>query len=274
MHVNRHLLANLSIVLFVSITLGVACTDATEGSGLALVNIRLIDAPGDFDEAWIEFEGVELLQGTDRQAVEGQWIHIPYDQADRQVDVSKLVGNGVLLLGRQEIPVGGIFKIRLLLGNDHYLAKNGKERSLTLRDADEAVIELDVNYRLERNLSYDIYLDFDLEKSIKPTTDSTQFELDPRVRSFVINDRSNIRGRIQPAASKPVVYAIHGKDTVTTLSDAQGNYSLRGLDPRKYTIRILPRKPYRDTTFFIEAEKGVDTTLANIVLKLPPSTPK
>ena len=274
MHVNRHYPTNLPIILFIVLAFFGGCTDATEGTGLALVNIRLIDAPGDFDEAWIEFEGVELFHGTDRQAVEGEWIHIPYDQADRQVDVAKLVGEGVLLLGRQEIPVGGIFKIRLLLGSDHYLTKNGKDRSLTLRDPETAVIEVDVNYRVERNLSYDIYLDFDLGRSIKPTSDSTRFELEPRVRSFVSNERSNIKCRIQPAASKPVVYALHGKDTVTTLSDAQGNYSLRGLDPGKYTLRILPRKPFRDTTFSIEAEKGVDTTLANIVLKLPPSTPK
>lgn len=274
MHVNRHFTTNLYIILFIVVAFFGGCTDATEGTGLALVNIRLIDAPGDFDEAWIEFEGVELLQGTDRQAIEGQWIYLPYDQADQQVDLSKLVGEGVLLLGRQEIPVGGIFKIRLMLGDNHYLTKNGKERSLTLVDSDAAVIEIDVNYRLERNLSYDIYLDFDLDQSIKGTADSTRFLLEPRVRSFVSNDRSIIKGKIQPAAAKPVVYAIHDKDTVTTLSDAQGNYSLRGLDPGKYTIRILPRKPYRDTTFSVEAEKGVDTTLANIVFRLPPSNPK
>jgi hypothetical protein len=274
MHISRHFPTNLSIILFIVMAFLGGCTDATEGTGLALVNIRLIDAPGDFDEAWIEFEGVELFHGTDRQAVEGQWIHVPYDQVDRQVDVSKLVGEGVLLLGRQEVPVGGIFKIRLLLGSAHYLAKSGKERSLTLLDPEAAVIELDANYRLERNLSYDIYLDFDLEKSIQPTADSTRFTLDPQVRSFVSGDRSIIRGRIQPAAAKPVVYAIHDKDTVTTLSDAQGNYSLRGLDPGKYAIWVLPRKPYRDTTFSVEAEKGADTTLENIVLRLPPSNPK
>src|SRR5690606_31970756 len=208
MHIKRHFLKTLSIVLFVSIAFGVACTDATEGTGLALVNIRLIDAPGDFDEAWIEFEGVELFHGTDRQAVEGQWIHIPYDQVDRQVDVSKLVGDGVLLLGRQEVPVGGIFKIRLLLGQDHYLTKEGKDLSLTLKDPEITVIEIDVNYRLERNLSYDIYVDFDLDRSIKGTTDTNRFLLEPKVRSFISNDRSIIKGKIQPAAAKPVVYAI------------------------------------------------------------------
>lgn len=274
MHVKRHFPTNLSIILFIVLPFLGGCTDATEGTGLALVNIRLIDAPGDFDEAWIEFEGVELLQGTDRQAVEGQWISLPYDQADQQVDVSKLVGEGVLLLGRKEIPVGGIFKIRLLLGDNHYLTKNGRERSLTLQNPEDTMIEVDVNYRLERNLSYDIYLDFDLEQSIKRTADSTRFLLEPKVRSFVRNDRTIIKGKIQPSAARPVIYAIQGKDTVTTLTDLQANYSLRGLDPGKYTVRILPRRPYRDTTFSIEAIKGADTTLENIVLKLPPSTPK
>lgn len=273
MYVNRFP-TSLSIILFIVMTFFGACTDASEGTGLALVNIRLIDAPGDFDEAWIEIDGVELLQGTDRQALEGQWIYLPYDQAERQVDVSKLVGEGALLLGRQEIPVGGIFKIRLLLGNNHYLAKNGKERSLTLQNPETAVIEMDVDYRLERNLSYDIYLDFDLEQSIKGTADTTRFLLEPKVRSFVSTERSIIKGKIQPSASRPVIYAISGKDTVTTLTDAQGNYSLRGLDPAKYTVRILPRKPYKGTLFSVETKKGEATSVDNIVLKLSSSTPK
>ena len=273
MHIKPYSFKSLSVFLFVATVFGAACTDASEGTGLALVNIRLIDAPGDFDQAWIEIDAVEVMQGTDRQGADAQWRYIPYDQANQQVDVSQLVGEGVLLLGRAEVPAGGIFKIKLILGGDHYLNKNGKTRSLTLANPEASVIEMDVNYRLERSLSYDIYLDFDLEKSIKATSDSTRFLLDPRVRSFVKEERSEIRGRIQPSAAKPVIYAIQEKDTVTTLTDAQGNYSLRGLEEGKYALYILPRPPYRDTLFAAETQTGEVTAIENIILRLPLQQP-
>ena len=261
----------VSFILFSTLLLGISCTDTSEGTGLALVNLRLIDAPGDFDEAWIEIKGVELMLGKDRQGTDAQWVHIPYDQPNQKVDVSKLVGEGVLLLGRDEISVGGIFKIRLMLGEEHHLTKNGKIRSLTLIDPEASIIEMDVNYRLERNLSYDIYLDFDLERSIKASSDTTEFLLVPKVRSFIQEERAEIKGRIQPPAAKPVFYAIQGQDTITSFADAQGNYSLRGLKEGQYSLRILPRLPYIDTVFSVEAKRGETEILKNIVLKRPPS---
>lgn len=270
MQINRYLL-NLTIVLFTAFAVGVACTDDSEGTGLALVNIRLIDAPGDFDEAWIEIEGVELMLGTDRQGADGQWLHIPYDQPNRQVDVSKLVGSGILLLGRTEVPVGGISKIKMILGEDHYLMKNGKRLSLTTKEQGASTVEMEVDYRLGRNFSYDIYLDFDLEQSIEATPDSMQFLLNPRIRSFVKEDRGEVAGRTQPAAAKPVVYGFHGKDTLTTLTDGQGNFSLRGLEEGEYAIHIRPRPPYLDTLFFVEVVKGEATTIEDISLRLQPN---
>ncbi|HLT06364.1 MAG TPA: DUF4382 domain-containing protein [Cyclobacteriaceae bacterium] len=251
--------------------LATACTDTSDETGMALVNFRLIDAPGDYDQAWIEFEGVEIFRSNDRQATEGEWIYVPYDQADRQVEVSKLVNEAALLLGRREVPVGGIFKIRLMLGDEHYLQKNGKDRSLTLASPEKAAVEMDVNFMLERNLSYDIYLDVDLERSIKVTADSTKYILDPKVRSFVSNERSIVKGKIQPATAKPVIYAIQNGDTVTTLSDSQGNFSLRGLQPGAHTVKILPLEPHQDTTFSVSTEKAEIIILENIVLKLPPT---
>lgn len=265
---------NTCLLFLGTLFFGFSCTDATEGTGMALINLRLIDAPGDFDEAWIEIKGVEVMQSKERQGSDAQWFYIPYDQPNQQVDVSKLVGEGVLLLGRDEIPAGGIFKIKLLLGEEHHLKKAGKVRALTLESPEASVIEMDVNYRLDRNLSYDIYLDFDLERSIQATADTTQFLLDPKIRSFVKEDRSEIKGKIQPSAAKPVIYAIQGKDTVTTLTDAQGNYSLRGLGEGTHSLHILSRKPYADSLFSAVAKKGEANQIENIVLKLAPATPK
>lgn len=244
-----------------------SCSETSEGSGKSLVNFRLIDAPGDFDEAWIGIRGVEVLQGRSRGATDAHWIFIEYQQANQQVDISKLVADGVLLIGRSEIPIGTISKIRLLLGEDHYLIKNGERLSLTLNTGAE--IEIDVEYRLEDSFSYDVYLDFDLDKSIQKTSDTTQFLLSPVVRSFVRYETSEIGGKIRPVEARPVLYAIQGSDTISTLTNSRGEYTFMGLKEGKHTLLILPRKPYLDTIFQAETEKGKLTAIEEIILRVP-----
>ncbi len=260
-----------SVFLLIFIVLGVACNDASEGTGKALVNLLLIDAPGDFDEAWIEVRGVEILQGRNRESNDAHWLLIEYEQPNRQVDIAKLVGGGTLLLGRAELPITPISKIRLILGEEHHLIKNGKTRSLTLKDPSESAIEINVDYPLEPSLSYDIYLDFDLERSVQSTSDSTEFVLFPVVRSFVRQETSEIEGKIRPTDAKSVLYAIQGTDTVTTLTDARGQFSFKGLKEGKHTLLIQSRKPYLDTLFTVSTAIGKSTVLEEIILKIPAS---
>lgn len=248
--------------------LGVACNDASEGTGKALVNLLLIDAPGDFDEAWIEVRGVEILQGRNRESNDAHWLLVEYEQPNRQVDIAKLVGGSTLLLGRAELPITPVSKIRLILGEEHHLTKNGKTRSLTL-DPNGSAIEIDVDYPLEQSLSYDIYLDFDLERSVQPTSDSTEFVLSPVVRSFVRHETSEIEGKIRPTEARSVLYAIQGADTVTTLTDASGQFSFKGLNEGKHTLLIQSREPYPDTLFSVSTAIGKSTVLEEIILKIP-----
>lgn len=243
--------------------LAFSCTEGLKGSGKALANFRLIDAPGDFDEAWIEIRGVRIVQENN----DADPIFIPYDQPNQQVDVSKLVGGGVLLIGRSEIPVGSISKISLVLGEDHYLIKDGNRRSLALNSG-KGDIDVAVDFPMKESLSYDVYLDLDLEKSILGTTDSTQFRLSPRVRAFMRNETAELAGRLRPAGARPVLLAIQGSDTLTTMTNTQGEYLLMGLQSGLCTLLIQPRKPYLDTAFLVETAIGKVTSLEDIDLKL------
>src|SRR5690606_6686262 len=101
------------LLILAALFFNYSCSGISDESGMALVNIRLIDAPGDFDEAWIEVLGVEILQGRSRESNDAHWEYIPYQQSNQQVDISKLVAEGVLLIGRTEVPVGTISQIRL-----------------------------------------------------------------------------------------------------------------------------------------------------------------
>lgn len=266
-----HLLKTPSLIILAlaALSVGYSCSGELDGSGNSLVNIRLIDAPGDFDEAWVEIRGVEILQGRSRESTGANWLYLEYQQPNQQVDISKLVGGGILLLGRAEIPDGTISKIKLVLGEDHYLVRNGRRISLTL-DARESEIELDVNYELENSFSYDVYLDFDLGRSVKSTSDSTRFILSPTVRSFVRYQTSEIGGTIRQEDAWPVIYAIQGKDTLSTLTNARGDYTFMGLKEGKHTVLIQPRPPYMDTVFQAETELGKITAIEQITLRIRP----
>lgn len=256
------------VILIALIWIISSCTDP-DGTGMALVNVRLVDAPGDFDEAWIEILGVEIGQAKGRDSKEEQWTFIEYQQPNQKVDISKLVGGGVLLIGRAELPVNAISGIKLILGEDHHLVREGKDLSLSLENISARTIELETDFRLEGSYSYDIYLDFDLERSIQPSSDPSVFILSPRVRSFVLAETSSLGGRVMPPEARPVLYAIQGVDTVTTLTSAQGEYLFRGLDEGEHTLVVRPRPPYQDTLFVLEARRGELVEIDDIMVRLP-----
>ncbi|MEX2593992.1 MAG: DUF4382 domain-containing protein [Anditalea sp.] len=264
---NKLIKLKLSLLLLGGFLSFCSCTEGVEGSGKALVNIRLIDAPGDFDEAWIEIIGVEILQSRNRGGNDTHSVFVEYQRSNQPVDISKLVGEGVLLIGRTEIPVGNISQMRLILGEDHFLMKDGERMMLNLKSPGEADIEINVDYTVEESLSYDIYLDFELEKSIISTSDTTQFLLSPVVRSFVRSETSEMGGSIRPVEARPVLFAVQGTDTVTTLTDPRGAYLFRGLSEGKFTLFINPRKPYLDTMFTVQTEIGKHTMIEDIVLR-------
>lgn len=252
--------------LWAAVFMAFSCSDDSDGANKALVNVRLIDAPGDFDQAWIEILGVDILMGRGRDAGEAYWEFVPYSQPDQQVDVSKLVADGVLLIGRTELPVGSVNKLRLRLGDEHFLTAEGEIRPLILATPEAAEVELEVNYIFEGTTSYDLYLDFDLERSIAPSPDSTTFVLTPVVRSFLKHERSELAGRIRPAQARPVLFAVHEDDTVTTLTNADGAFVFRGLEAGKHQVIIRSRTPYMDSVFVAETELGKRTSLEDILL--------
>src|SRR5690606_695791 len=127
---------------------------------------------------------------------------------------------------------------------------------------------LEVDYILERTVSYDLYLDFDLARSILSTPDSSMYLLSPVLRSFLRHETSEVEGRIRPVQARPVIFAIQGTDTVTTLTDPNGNFTLRGLKEGKHTLVVSPRDPYIDTLFTAGTEIGKTTVLEEILLKI------
>lgn len=255
--------ASGSFFLFFGLLL--ACEDATSDSK-ALINVLLIDAPGDFDEVWVEVLGVELLPAGSRGLENGDWVSLPYTPADKLVRVTDLVGSQRLLLGRKEVPAGIVSQVRLLLGDTHYFVRNGQQFPLQLASNIEPFLTMDIEANAAGGFALDIYIDFDVAASIQSQA-SGVFVLEPVLRAFTLDRTAEIRGIVRPSSARPYVYAMHEADTFTTLTSSTGEFRLRGLPPTPYRILIRPRSSHVDSVLNVVTKADSVINVGNISLE-------
>lgn len=260
-----------NVALFSALAVGTSLMvfgcENIDGDEKALVNILLIDAPGDFDEVWLEITGVEIRPAGTRGLDNGDWVFIPYTATNKMVKVSDLVGSQRLLLGRQEIRAGEVSQVRLVLGTNHYLIKDRQQIMLQTESDINERLEVELGLQANAGFAWDVYIDIDLAKSIRRNA-GEGFILRPEIRAFSMANRAEIRGMIQPATARPYIYAIHGADTIATLSAANGEFRLRGLPPATYRVHIQPRMSHLDSIFSITAAADSIYALGNIPLRI------
>lgn len=258
-------ITNSLLVLLFS-TLIWSCNDM-DSSPKALVNVLLIDAPAQWDSVIVEIQGVELELVVDGREGEIQRIFLPYEPGDKQVDVSRLVGGLALPVARRELPLGILTGITLKLGsgNTLFLNKIGYPLNLPNGETDYSQpIEID----LEAGISYDLILDFDLEKSIQAkSTTPLSFDFNPILLAYSGIGKGELTGTISPTDLRPVVYAISKGDSISTHTDTGGKFLFK-LAPGNYTVFIDPKDSrYRtDTIQDIAVAAGKTTTLDRITL--------
>jgi hypothetical protein len=253
-------------LLFFGLLLG--CGDSSSDNK-ALVNVLLIDAPGDFDEVWVEVLGVELLPAGSRGLENGEWVFLPYTPADKLVRLTDLVGSQRLLLGRKEVPAGVVSQVKLLLGDTHFFRKNGQQFPLQLANNFESLLTVNLQANAAAGFALDIYIDFDVASSIKPGG-SGAFVLTPTLRAFTLDRTSEIRGIVQPSTARPYVYAIHEADTFATLTSSSGEFRLRGLPPTPYRVLIQPRTSHLDSALNVISRADSVINLGTILLRQTP----
>lgn len=258
-----------SLYLFfvlLSILIGTACESPDSGPK-ALINVFLVDNPAIWDSVVVEIEGVELEYIRNNREGQVQRIFIPYELADKEINISQLVGGVSLPVGRRELDLGAITSATLRLGERHTLFQGERGYPLSIQGG-ETDFPGELSIDLEAGISYDIVVDLDLEKSITQTANSPlTFDFDPSIRIVSSVGSGRIRGIVGPSSSLPVIYAIQGPDSISTHTNATGQFEFR-LTPGAYTIFIQPKdEQYRsDTLLNVQVQEAELTTLERITL--------
>lgn len=229
-------------LFFFAISFGfVSCSkddDSADSVGTARVAVKLTDAPGDYDEVWIQVKDVMINTSVEGGDEEG-WESIG-DVETKMYDLLTLTGGVTELLADAEIPAGFLSQIRLVLGDNNYVVIDGQERVLKTPSAEQSGLKLLVNQDLVANAEYTYIMDFDVDKSIVPTA-TGNFNLKPVIRLSVEERSASITGTVVSASEQVLVKAKSSKAEVSAYTNAEGKFELHGLPAGTYLVTVTPQ---------------------------------
>jgi hypothetical protein len=226
------------IPLLLSSVLWLSCEENNSTS--ARLEVRLTDAPGDYEAVNIDIKSVEVNVGDGPDS----WTTL--DTQAGVYDLLKLTNGQDTLLASEELPSGRISQIRLILGDNNTVKVDGEELAMTTPSAQQSGFKLNVQADLTEGIVYTILLDFDAARSVVRAGASNKYLLKPVIRAVTEAQSGAIEGLVEPAESLPAVFAISGADTVaTTYADAAGKFLLRGVPAGTYTVSFSMKEGYQ-----------------------------
>jgi len=230
------------------------------------MQVSLTDAPAAYDEVNIEIIQVLVNQNSDAEEPdedaedgddneENGWYSIMDDSMT--VNLLDYQNGATLNLGETELEAGRYNQIRLMLGDDNTVVIDGETYALVTPSAQQSGYKLNVQAEVEEGQVYDLVIDFDASQSIT-RTGNDRYILKPVLRTVNLQEQASISGRVLPLEAEPWVYAIVGEDTVGTLPNEDGDFTLIGLDDNTYDVLFQPtNESYADSLVEgIELEDG------------------
>ena len=225
----------------------------SEDNQTAKLEVRLTDAPGDYEEVNIDIQSVEINSSDGNSG----WTTL--DVESGVYNILELTNGLDTLLATAELPAGQISQIRLILGNNNSVKVNGETKPLSTPSAQQSGLKLNLNATLVEGITYTITLDFDAARSIVAKGNGT-YSLKPVIRAIETSTSGAIKGIVTPLEAAPAVFAIVGTDTVATAyTDDAGKFMLRSLPAGSYTVSFDPK-----TGYIPQQKENVSVTLGNV----------
>lgn len=230
--------------------LGLAsCSKSNDATNTSKLEVRLIDAPGDFQSVVLDVRQIEVHL-KDEGNPDG-WKMLNF--SPQAINLLDYVNGRSALLVSDDFAPGDLKEIRLILGPDSYvIGRDGLRYDLKTPSGQTSGVKLKLEKAtLKQRETFQLLLDFDVAKSIvergnwKPGNEKKErYLLKPVIRVVAQDLRGGISGTVSPAAARPQILAIRssilGPDTVSTSADASGAYQIGGLPAGTYRVEYFP----------------------------------
>ena len=249
----------LTFLLFFGVT-GCSSDDSIEKSeDTAGIAIALTDAPGDYEEVWVEVDDI-MIKREEGNDGEGGWESLGVIDPGPH-DLLKLTGGKTQLLTDTDIPAGYLRELRMILGDNNTIVADGVSYDLKTPSAQQSGLKLQVNQELEAAIEYQFILDFDVEKSVVKAGNSGNYNLHPVLRLSAEATTGSITGSVHPTDLNAMVVAENGEVSVSAYTDDEGGFRLHGLPEGTYKITATPDEA---SGFFPEVVDNVEVKIGDV----------
>ncbi len=245
---------NLFLMLFVFAATLISCSDdendSMDNEGTAQVAVKLTDAPGDYDEVWVEVVDVMVKMEAEATAETGTettetgdeegWVSLGITEA-KEINLLELTGGVTELLAETELPAGYLQEMRLVLGDNNSIIVDGQELVLDTPSAQQSGLKVKVDQELQADTYYTFILDFDVDKSVV-SQGNGGYSLKPVLRLSVDETSGSIAGIVTPSTEPVLIEAQSSAGTVSAYTNAEGKFQLHGLEPGTYVLTATPEE--------------------------------
>ena len=203
-----------------------------------------------FDSVFIDLQKLEIKLESDTLPNDG-WVNLNiragvYNILRFRNGLDTVFAVGIL-------PNAKIRKIRLTLGTQNSVMKNGQSFPLKVKDEDRQVVANIDNSNFDiSNGQVSFSIDFDAGNSIQidnsGSGNNNGFRLKSHIKVFSNNNSGRIEGKVLPVAADPIIKAVIGTDTATAIpDDHDGEFKIVGLNAGTYKVIIDGQNGYTDT---------------------------
>lgn len=255
----KNLLKIILSVFVISVTMISCDSDDSSAEGTSGMSVRLVDAPGDYDNVFIDVVGVEAI-------VDGEIVLLETNAGI--YDLLTLTGGEFVDLVNEDIPSGDLSQVRLVLGTENSIVlDSGEAVSLQTPSAQQSGLKLNVNYDLQPGVLYEFIMDFKVDESIVAQGNGG-YLLKPVIRITTSAESGSIAGSVEPFDTETKVTATNdvSGEEISAYTDDAGEFLLYGVPEGTYTVLVDSESGLTSTINDVTVEVGVTTSLDLIVL--------